>query len=274
MDIFKRFANWLSGGDTTKNPNEKIDAERVRTKLKVILLKEVDALYYANSNITLNKHILIWMDTDSLTFGSFEGFENELLAFFSEERGYSFGKIEFKIGKPEKVDECRTAKFIVGSNEIDLFLAEKIENKSNDSIVQKAKISILEGKGNLFNETYELSSEELTKGNKKFYNIGRGQNPTMESGNYRHNHIAIDDSINHEINGCVSRAHARIGFSETIGFYIQVEYGGSRISGNRTRIIRNDEKIEVENTNVKEPLLDGDLIELGKAVVLKYNVEP
>ena len=55
-----------------------------------------------------------------------------------------------------------------------------------------------------------------------------------------------------------------------MGFYLQVEYGGSRLSGNRTRIFRGEEKIEVENVEVKEPLHNGDLIELGKAVVLKF----
>ena len=46
--------------------------------------------------------------------------------------------------------------------------------------------------------------------------------------------------------------------------------GGSRLSGHRTRIFRGEDKIEVENVEVKEPLHDGDLFELGKAVVLKF----
>ena len=83
--------------------------------------------------------------------------------------------------------------------------------------------------------------------------------------------IVIDENNNLDKNKYVSRAHARIGYSENIGFYLQVEYGGSRLSGNRTRIFRDEEKIEVENVDMKEPLHDGDLIELGKAVLLQYK---
>ena len=104
------------------------------------------------------------------------------------------------------------------------------------------------------------------------YNIGAGEFPQMKSG-YRHNHIAIDDNIHSpkfEINKYVSRKHAHIGFSETFGFYFQVELDGTRLVGKRTRIFREEQIIECDNPQVKIPLQNGDLLELGKAVLLRY----
>ena len=105
------------------------------------------------------------------------------------------------------------------------------------------------------------------------YNIGAGKFPKIPTG-YRENHIAIDDNPDSpmvEKNKFVSRMHAHIGFSDKFGFYFQVEKDGTRLMGKRTRIFRGEEKIECENPEAKIPLQDGDLIELGKAVVLKYK---
>lgn len=274
MGFFKRIGNLISGDDQNSNKSNGVreDSGKIRQRIKDSLLKELDALYLTNVDATKNKELLIWMAADSLTFNSFDGFENELLEYFLVERDYSFSKIGLKLGEPENYNECRKVVCYTESNEIVLYLQEP-PKKANASIVKKATITIVKGKGDLIKDKYELSSDALLKGNKKFYNIGRGENPTMDNNEYRHNDIAIDSINNQKVNGYVSRAHARIGYSETIGFYIQVERGGSRLYDSRTRIIRDEEKIEVENINVKVPLVDGDLIELGKAVVLRYNVE-
>ena len=64
--------------------------------------------------------------------------------------------------------------------------------------------------------------------------------------------------------------HAHIGYSDMFGFYLQAEKDGTRRMGKRTRIFRGNQIIEMDNTQAKEPLQSGDLIELGKSVVLQY----
>lgn len=133
-------------------------------------------------------------------------------------------------------------------------------------------ISIFGGAGSLLQEQYLLSSDDMKKKMLTSYNIGSGQFPRIPTG-YRENHIAIDDNPNSpmaEKNKYVSRMHAHIGFSEKFGFYLQVEKDGTRLMGKRTRIFRGEEKIECDNPQAKIPLQTGDLIELGKAVVLRY----
>ncbi len=268
MSLFKRLGKLLSD----ENNNNK-DSEKIRQSIKDALLTNLNELYLTNVEATKNKELIIWMDTDSFTFYSFDGFNKELLDYISIERGYLFSEIELKIGKPDNDNECRQLKYNSEFNEITLYIQEKKKSFLNVNKARKASVSIAYGKGDLEKNIYMLSSDELKKEHKKQYNIGRQEFPTMENGNYRHNNIVIDDTKNRDINGHVSRAHAHIGYSETIGFYLQVEFDGSRLSGNRTRIIRNDEKIEVENINAKEPLIDGDLIELGKTVLLKFKEE-
>ena len=237
-----------------------------RGKIKKSTLTLLNSLYLANPEICKTKHLIVWFDTDTITFNSYSDFRQELENYWAVESGYVFEKVELKQGKPQ--DEKDARKVDSGVETITLYLQEEGLDRS---IVKKACIAVFGGKGSLLQEQYELSSETLEKEHRKYYNIGRGEYPDMEGGSYRQNHIAVDDKSNVETNRFVSRAHARIGYSDSIGFFLQVEYGGSRLSGNRTRIFRGEDKIEVENVDVKEPLQDGDLIELGKAVVLKFN---
>ena len=239
----------------------------IRSQIKKSSLSLLNSLYCANPEECPNKSLLLWLDTDTLTFNSFSGFDQELENYWDVESGYEFNKVELRQGKPENEKDARTIEVGIGS--IAIYLQEQKRGFENN-VVKRARISIFGGKGSLLQEHYELSSEMLEKEHRKYYNIGRGEYPKMEGGSYRQNHIAIDDENNLETNKYVSRAHARIGYAEIIGFYLQVEFGGSRLSGNRTRIIRGENKIEVENVEVKEPLHDGDLIELGKAVVLQF----
>ena len=244
------------------------DAVESRLKIKKSTLALLDSLYLMDSDKCKSKCIIVWFDTDHTTFNAYSGFEQDLKEFWSVESGYVFEEVMLKLGRPEhegrKVD--------VNIEALDIYLQEKIDTIYDAPVVKRASISIFGNKGSLLNDaTYELSSEILEKEHRKFYNIGRGEFPDMDGGGYRQNHIIIDDKNNLESNRFVSRAHARIGYSDNIGFYLQVEYGGSRLSGNRTRIFRGEGKvIEVENIEVKEPLLNGDLIELGKAIVLQF----
>lgn len=239
-----------------------------RGKIKKSTLTLLNSLYLVNPEICKTKHLIVWIDTDTITFNSYADFSQELENYWAVESGYSFEKVELKHGKPENEKNAR--KIDAGLGSIAIYLQEQ-EVGLEKNVVKRANISVFGGKGSLLQEQYELSSETLEKERRKYYNIGRGEYPDIEGGSYRQNHIAIDDNNNLEINKYVSRAHARIGYAENIGFYLQVEYGGSRLSGNRTRIFRGEDKIEVENVEAKEPLQDGDLIELGKSVVLKFN---
>lgn len=239
-----------------------------REKIKKSILTLLNSLYLANPEICKTKHLIVWFDTDTITFNSYAGFSQELENYWAVESGYTFEKVELKHGKPENEKVAR--KIDVGIGSIAIYMQEQ-EVGLEKSVVKRANISVFGGKGSLLQEQYELSSETLEKERRKYYNIGRGEYPDIEGGGNRQNHIAIDDNNNLEINKYVSRAHARIGYAENIGFFLQVEYGGSRLSGNRTRIFRGEDKIEVENVEAKVSLQDGDLIELGKSVVLKFN---
>lgn len=282
MSIFKRLGKFLSdeqevskGNPSAPNNNSRqsekidsiVDAEDSQMKIKKATLAMLEALYFKNVDGCKDKHILVWLDTDTTTFYSYSGFELELQSYWNDEKGYMFKQVEIKHGNPGT--EARKVDVHVRS--IDVYIQEIQENIVAKPTIHKAYISIYNNKGSLLKNRYVLSSEILEHGSCKYYNIGRGEFPEMDSGGYRHNFIAIDDEKNLEINQYVSRAHAHIGFSENIGFYLQVENGGSRLYGNRTRIFRDEEKIEIENVDSKESLHNGDLIELGKSVILKYT---
>lgn len=274
MDLFRkitnRIGNLLTNGSTKEETKkQQTDSVDIHVKIKRATLAVLNSLYFDNPECCRSKNIIIWIDTDKTTFNSYSKFIMELENYWMVESGYIFDNVELKRGKPENEQDAR--KVEVNIDSISVYIQEQEINQINEHIVKRACISVFGDKGSLLQEQYELSSEMLEKECRKYYNIGRGECPRMDGGSYRQNHIAIDDNNNLETNRFVSRAHARIGFSENIGFYLQVEYGGSRLSGNRTRIIRGEDKIEVENVEVKVPLQNGDLIELGKAVVLIYK---
>lgn len=258
MGIIKKISSWLG----TSNSVE------VRGKIKKATLSVLHELYLSNAESCKTKRLAVWLNTDKTTFSSFSDFGQELQDYWETEGGYVFEEVVLKYGKPGKELDARKAD--ADTDAVEVYLQEQTEIPINDSVARRARVYVFGGKGQLLKEQVELSAEELEKEGRKFYNIGRGEFPELGAGSYRQNHIAIDDVNSQEINRFVSRAHAKIGFSDSIGFYLQVENGGSRLSGNRTRIFRDERTIELESTEVKEPLHNGDLIELGKAVVLKY----
>lgn len=280
MNIFNKIGALLSGEkpkkpepetkpvESAKEEKPLPDAVKTRQRLKEAVLAVLDSLYLTDATTSQGKKLLLWLDADSMTFGAYSDFGKELLNYLAVERDYRFAEIAMKQGRPEKGDSCKPVS--VKDLPFAVWLQE-LNKGQNPSVATKAMISIVGDRGKLLQEQYELSSEALSKQKRKYYNIGRGACPVLDNGMYRQNDIVIDEANCFELNRCVSRAHARIGFSELVGFYLQVEMGGSRLSGSRTRIFRGEEKIEVENTQVKEPLQDDDLIELGKAVVLKYT---
>lgn len=216
-----------------------------------------------------NKKMSIWLDTDHLNFKTYDtlAFRQQLQGALLNELDVAILSVGFSMGKPPEELHCtpvgKSGKVFVQITDIEPVQA---------IVTRTAIVSVFGNSGSLLKDKYVLSSDEMKEKMIPAYNIGAGEFPQIPSG-YRQNHIAIDDSPNSpmvEKNKFVSRMHAHIGYSEKYGFFLQVERDGTRLMGKRTRIFRGEQKIELDNPLVKEPLQSGDLIELGKAVVLRY----
>lgn len=218
------------------------------------------------------KKLVLWLDCDRLTFSTYDtdSYRQQMLSTLLNEKGFAFEQVSFTLGKP--APELHATR--IGDNDLE-YLQVIEEEKVPEQVSCKAVISVFGEAGSLVEDKYIISVEDMKEKMITFYNIGAGKFPKIPTG-YRENHIAIDDNPGSpmmEKNKFVSRTHARIGFSDKFGFYLQVEKDGSRLMGKRTRIFRSgvEKPIECENPEAKIPLQDGDLIELGKAVVLRYK---
>lgn len=223
-------------------------------------------------NAMKGKKLVLWLDCDRLTFSAYDNdsYRQQMLSTLLNEKGFEFDQVAFNLGKP--ASELHATK--IGDNDLE-YLQVIEEEKAPEQVSCKAVISVFGEAGSLVEDKYIISVEDMKEKMITFYNIGAGKFPKIPTG-YRENHIAIDDNPGSpmmEKNKFVSRTHARIGFSDKLGFYLQVEKDGSRLMGKRTRIFRSgvEKPIECENPEAKIPLQDGDLIELGKAVVLRYK---
>lgn len=133
-----------------------------------------------------------------------------------------------------------------------------------------ATLSIIEGTGSMMKQAYILDSDH-----KKIYHIGRGVT-SRKGGNYRVNDIVVKDKETDqelsEYNGHVSSAHADIVFKNN-RFYVKAATGGCRATGGSpTKIVRDENATELRDTNLLFPLEEGDIIELGKSVLLIYSL--
>lgn len=245
--------------------------EETRAAIKRAVLKSINAMYGFNRTACTDCPLYIYLNTaNQMLFDAYinSNFDEELKEYLLNEADYRIGNVKLSGGTPDNGEKNKFAN--VNINGITLwYYIETIDNESEKSkepktMATRAVIRIAGGKGKLLQENYELTSEV-----NGFYNIGRGKLPMTRKG-IRENHIVIDEEVQ-ELNSFVSRSQARIGFNDQIGFYIQVEYEGSRLGGNRTRIYRNAGIIDLDNPAIQEPLHDGDIIELGKAVLLEYK---
>ncbi len=129
-------------------------------------------------------------------------------------------------------------------------------------------VSIIEGTGSMMKPYYILDSDC-----KKIYHIGRGVT-SKKGGKYRMNDIVIKDKeADQELLQCnahVSSSHADIVFKNN-RFYLKAAIGGCRATGGSpTKIVRDEKATELRDTAILYPLEDGDIIELGKNVLLIY----
>ena len=130
-------------------------------------------------------------------------------------------------------------------------------------IPTKARISIAERSGSLLQTGYLLDAEK-----QQIWQIGRGEKDRTG----KKNHIAISDNEKdkrYENNKYISSAHAQILFIANKGFCMK-----SLNDNNRNIIYRNETRISdlKDLHSVSVPMKDGDLIELGKKVLLKFEV--
>ena len=138
-----------------------------------------------------------------------------------------------------------------------------------------ARVTVYEGQGTMLQDEYKLNSVDLQKPSKRSYNIGVGQLVRLSNGMLRRNDIVISDDTNdrnYDLNKYVSRSHARIDFDDNYGFRLFVESNGTKMAGKRTRVIRGEMIIDLNNTLVPEPLVDGDIIELSRNVMLLFEI--
>lgn len=151
--------------------------------------------------------------------------------------------------------------------------ADSVQEESSKEIPYErvvAHISIIEGTGSMVKPVYTLDSDI-----KKLYHIGRGV-ASRKGGKYRVNDIVIKDREADEelaqYNAFVSSAHADIVFKNN-KYFLKAAIGGCRaLDGSPTKIVRNEKASELRDTNLLYPLEDGDMIELGKSVLLVYSL--
>lgn len=175
----------------------------------------------------------------------------------------------------------------VGAGSITLRFAVKEDIKASRTVVKnalycswqipepdtenlyKARISVMPGMGMLEQEHYDLDGEK-----KSVYHIGRGHKG-MKSETYRINDIVIDetaaDEATMQANSFVSSAHADIIFRNG-RFYLKACPGGCRSTGGSpTKLIHDEKALELSDVNSMHPISHGDMIELGKAVLLLFT---
>lgn len=236
-------------------------------KLLTAIIAVLKSNYLGQQFSFNNKSLTIWVQ-DNLFYNSIidSDFKSELITSLNIELGITFGAIEIESDKiPSNINPTKLL--------TNVFLS--ISTINSVQIVRKAKISLVEGHGSTLESVYILDSNEIQKQPNKRYNIGIGKHPNMGDFSHRENYIAIDDNPNSpqfNKNRYVSRSHAYISFSEKHGFLLHVEHGGTRAAQKRTHIHRGNDKIELNNELIPEPLKNGDYIVLSKYVHLLFEV--
>lgn len=154
-----------------------------------------------------------------------------------------------------------------------IWFSFKIEEDVKKDISGKARISIAGGRGSLMKKSYDLNVTERT-----VFHIGRGINESNMERPFRENQIAINDQEKdktiRELNYHVSGTHADMIYDND-AFYLKATPYGCRPDGSKTAVIREgangSEEYELRDCESRFRLRDGDLIELGGAVLLLFE---
>lgn len=232
------------------------------------LMKSIEKVlkgYYKGQKYSFTDKILrVWVQ-DGLLLDSLREskFSDELAIYLDNEMDACFTSIELHQGPiPAKNN------FTQVNNDVYL----EICSKTKPVLTGRAEIMALPKYGSLLKKKYILDSHEIEKLPSQRYNIGIGEYPNLNV--FRQNHIVIDDDPENpefDKNKYVSRKHAYIRYSQEEGFLLQAELDGTNKAGKRTRILRNDAIVDVDEV-VAQPLKDGDCIELSKNVRLIFKV--
>lgn len=213
--------------------------------------------------------ITIWAISDYYySIVKTEKFEQELRAALDDAElvGLGSGKIEVRHAVPAENDNA------VNVCDSEVFVSRiTIKATSPDKrLTAIAKVSILEGTGSTEQPCYILDPDV-----KETYHIGRGKN-VRRSNAFRRNDIVINDSDPNEqlaaLNNHVSGSQADIIYCTS--FYgLKAMRSGCRSEGGvPTKILRDNEVIELTDSHRIHQLNDGDMIELGKSVILEFNL--
>ncbi len=214
----------------------------------------------------------LWVNDQSFHIINKEQFKTSLKASFDSMHLYSLGNGEINVihGEPSVNDEASpiSKKGILPPGKIWIRLYEK---GKTDVRHAKAIISVFQGLGSCKEKEYVLNSDD-----KSVYRIGRGAISRKPGSAYRVNDIIIDDSNPdpsiQKLNNYVSSAQADVILDDGY-FYLKAMPSGCRTSGGSpTKIIRDQEPMELRDSISSYRLKDGDIIELGKSVLLLFKI--
>ncbi len=205
----------------------------------------------------------LWVSDAIFSIVDSEDFRDRLKVAFDNNYFESLGggTIDVRQGWP---DEGKTAVTKLPNYEIWINWQKRTEIR-----YKEARITIVEGTGSM------AEMEYIINGDKSIYHIGRGKLDRRDN-QYRLNDIVIrtddPDADIQSNNNYVSQSQADIVFEEG-AFYLKACRRGCRTyGGSPTKLIHNQDIIELRNTEALYPLYDGDMIELGKRVVLLFNL--
>ena len=206
----------------------------------------------------------IWINDSSFSEINSDSFKKDLRAVFDDMHFYSLGS-----GTLEVVYGIPGDGVVATEVQRGLLWIQLLDRTSVAPASTKARVSVVMGMGALEEEAYELDS-----GVKDRFRIGRGK-ICRKAGSYRVNDIIISET--HEdpeiakLNKHVSSSQADIVVREGV-FYLQAMPSGCRpLGGAPTKIIRDQQVDELRDASSYLRLQDGDMIELGKSVLLLFE---
>ncbi|MBO4646147.1 MAG: hypothetical protein J5642_06490 [Bacteroidales bacterium] len=271
-NFFGKLSSWLEGkpqeapGKEAEQKSEPISAENniiaIRGRICNEAVKKLDVRYKGEKESFKDMVITLWVQDgiiyDGLNTDEFKNqFKVQLL-----HNGYKYNLLEISC---EHLPEAHHFTML----DTNVFM--QLEQVRAHELSSSLRIFVEGGQGALMEDEYVLAAKALLNRRPSAYNIGRGKQV-----GYRTNHIAVDEnpaSPQADNNKYVSRAHAHIGYNAKDGFFLQVDEGGSVDHGNRTRVIRGEDIIDLRTVGQAFPLQDEDLIELGKHVILRVLFE-
>jgi hypothetical protein len=219
-----------------------------------------------NMDETITNPFILWVTTEGQNYQTEvrkPDFIKSLRKAFDDAELPEVGNNAQWIVKTEPLPESAGFYRIDEGIYLDTRLLTEQEDEKPKIIPTKARISIADSSGSLLQREYLLDAEK-----QQVWQIGRGE----KNRTGKKNHITINDSENdrrYDNNKYVSNIHAQIIFIANKGFCVK-----SLNDNNRTIVYRNENRIsDIRDLHsVSVPLQDGDRIELGKKVLLKFEI--